>query len=83
MASRLVRNLLAILETEEAAKGNNGTVNSFNNHGNGNQDFSRSKINSGAYSGDGNRHYTSNNNGGRAINDNSTGASCGYGNGNW
>ncbi|MQI72024.1 hypothetical protein EI017_25015 [Escherichia coli] len=66
MAARL-RNLIALLEAEEAAEkaNSNGTVGSFNNYGNGNQSYTGSKINSGAYSGDGNSHQTSNNFGGR------------------
>ncbi|XP_061344831.1 uncharacterized protein LOC133290712 [Gastrolobium bilobum] len=79
-SSAVLRQLLALLEAEEAAKGsNNGTQNSFNNHGDGNQDFSNAKINSGAYSGDRNRYRTTNNHGRRTINN--SGTFNGHGNG--
>lgn len=52
MSNRLlqIQSLRKLLETEEGAdelfNSNHGTANSFNNHGNGKQDFSRAKINS-------------------------------------
>ncbi|KAK7329543.1 hypothetical protein VNO77_23713 [Canavalia gladiata] len=80
MSSRLVKNILEIVQAEEAARGNYyGTSNSFNNHGNGNQDFSRSRINGGVYSGDHNRNRTSYHHGGRYIEN--SGAFHGNGNG--
>ncbi|XP_004487766.1 uncharacterized protein [Cicer arietinum] len=83
MSSRLIKNLLAMLEAEEAAEGskssNNGTSHAFNNHGNGEQNFSGAKINSGANSGDRNRHRTNNNYHGRTINN--SGTVNGHGNG--
>ncbi|KOM29143.1 hypothetical protein LR48_Vigan635s006800 [Vigna angularis] len=51
---------------------NNGTSNSFNNHGSGNQNFSNAKINSGAYSGDRNRYNNSKHYGERVINNSGT-----------
>ena len=39
---------------DDASAGSNGTVRSFNNNGDGPQNFVRANINSGAYSGDGN-----------------------------
>ncbi|KAK7332703.1 hypothetical protein VNO80_29458 [Phaseolus coccineus] len=51
---------------------NDGTFESFNNHGNGNQNFSNAKINSGANSGDRNRYNSSNHYGERVINNSGT-----------
>lgn len=72
MSNQLLQSLRKLLETEEGAdelfNSNHGTANSFNNHGNGKQDFSRAKINSGANSGNRNRYHTANNYGGRTIN---------------
>ncbi|KAJ1407733.1 putative insoluble matrix shell protein 4-like [Sesbania bispinosa] len=84
MSSRLIQNLIKLLEAEEAAgegskSTNYGTTGSFNNHGNGEQNFSRAKINSGAYSGDRNRYRTSNNFGDRTVNN--SGTFNGHGNG--
>lgn len=87
MSKRLIRNLLAILEAEEEAaaegsKSNHGTVSSFNNHGNGDQDFSHAKISSGAHSGD--RHsklYTTTNNYRGPSTVNNSGNFNGHGNG--
>ncbi|KAK7412892.1 hypothetical protein VNO78_04618 [Psophocarpus tetragonolobus] len=73
MSSRLMKSILELVEAEQAGKGNNyGTSNSFNNHGNGHQNFSRAKINSGANSGDRNRYDTSNHYNGRTINNSGT-----------
>nr|ABF66655.1 cold-induced PsAD2-like protein [Ammopiptanthus mongolicus] len=78
--SRALRNLLAAMEAEEAAeKASNGTTSSFNNYGNGNQSHTDTKINSGAYSGDGNSHHTYNKHGGSDINN--SGTFNGHGNG--
>ncbi|KAJ1380597.1 hypothetical protein SESBI_45875 [Sesbania bispinosa] len=84
MSSRLIQNLRQMLEAEEANEGsksstNYGTTGSFNNSGNGGQNFSGAKINSGAYSGDRNRHRTSNNFNGRTVNN--SGTFNGHGNG--
>jgi hypothetical protein len=83
MSSRVLKNLIAMLEAEEAAEAsksiNNGTSNSFNNHGNGGQNFSNAKIYSGANAGDRNKHRTTNNNNGRTINNH--GNVVGHGNG--
>ncbi|MCH98935.1 hypothetical protein A2U01_0019944 [Trifolium medium] len=83
MSSRVLKNLIAMLEAEEAAESsksiNNGTANSFNNHGNGGQNFSGAKINSGANSGDRNKYHTTNNNRDRTINN--RGNVIGHGNG--
>jgi len=66
-------NYFDLLEAELAAKwSNNGTSNSFNNHGSGSQNFSNAKINSGAYAGDRNRYNTSNHYGERVINNSGT-----------
>ncbi|KAK7303693.1 hypothetical protein RJT34_14606 [Clitoria ternatea] len=73
MSSRLMRNIMELIEAEEAGKGtNHGTANSFNNHGNGNQNFSGAKINSGSHAGDRNRYNTSNQFGGRAVHNSGT-----------
>ncbi|KAK7412893.1 hypothetical protein VNO78_04619 [Psophocarpus tetragonolobus] len=82
MSSRLLKNILEMIEADEAQKGSNsnrGTLNSFNNHGNGSQNFSGAKINSGTNSGDRNSYRTSNHYGGRTINN--TGTFNGNGNG--
>ncbi|XP_058727990.1 uncharacterized protein LOC131599734 [Vicia villosa] len=82
MSSRVLKNLIAMLEAEEAeaAKSNNhGTAHAFNNNGGGNQNFSGAKINSGANSGDRKKYRTTNNHGGRAINN--SGVFNGNGNG--
>jgi len=51
---------------------NDGTSDSFNNHGNGNQNFSNAKINAGAYAGDRNRYNSSKHYGERVINNSGT-----------
>ncbi|KAK7303694.1 hypothetical protein RJT34_14607 [Clitoria ternatea] len=84
MSSRLMKSIMELVEAEEAGKGtNHGTSNSFNNNGNGHQDFSNAKINSGAYAGDRNRYHTSNQYGGRAINNSGTFNGSGNGNGSF
>jgi len=84
MSSRVIKTLIAMLEAEEAAEAskstNHGTANSFNNHGNGDQNFSGAKINAGANSGDRNKHRTTNSYGGRTIN-NKGSTFNGHGNG--
>ncbi|CAJ1963208.1 unnamed protein product [Sphenostylis stenocarpa] len=73
MSNRLMKNILELLEAEQASRGsNNGTLNSFNNHGGGNQNFSNAKINSGAYAGDRNRYNSSKHYGERVINNSGT-----------
>ncbi|CAK8531577.1 unnamed protein product [Lathyrus sativus] len=94
MSSRVMKNLLAMLEAEEAEalkSNNHGTANAFNNHGTasaipynnhgtanafnnngGNQNFSGARINSGANSGDRKKYRTTNNVGGRTINNSGT-----------
>lgn len=82
MSSRSIQDPAKPVEAEEAAersKTNNGTESSFNSYGNGNQNFSGAKINSGANSGDRNRYRTANNYNGRIINNN--GKFNGHGNG--
>ena len=59
-----LRNLLAALEAEEAAQKSKGKVNTYTNHGDGFQNITGTKTNSGAYSGDGNTHHATNNYGG-------------------
>ncbi|KAL5097863.1 hypothetical protein RYX36_002190 [Vicia faba] len=84
MSSRVLKNLIAMLEAEEAeaAKSNNhGTADAFSNHGSGNQDFSRARINSGANSGDRMKYHTTNNRGGRTVNN--SGHFIGNGNGGY
>ncbi|KAK7329547.1 hypothetical protein VNO77_23717 [Canavalia gladiata] len=81
-SSGLMRRILELMEAEEAAKGyygNYGTSNSFNNIGNGNQDFSGARINGGAYSGDRNRYRNSHHYDGRYIEN--SGTFLGNGNG--
>ncbi|KAK7246282.1 hypothetical protein RIF29_41144 [Crotalaria pallida] len=82
-----LRKLLAAMEAEEAAmeaeeaagkSTNHGTADSFNNYGDGNQNYSNSRINSGANSGDRYNRRTYNNHGDNAINNSGTF----YGNGN-
>ncbi|XP_027331777.1 putative uncharacterized protein DDB_G0286901 [Abrus precatorius] len=79
MSSRLMRQILELMQAEEAAKGsinygtsgsynNHGTSNSFNNSAGGDQDFSNARINSGANSGDRTSYRHSNHYGGRTIN---------------
>ncbi|KOM53014.1 hypothetical protein LR48_Vigan09g167300 [Vigna angularis] len=51
---------------------NDGTSDSFNNVGGGNQNFSNAKINSGANSGDRNRYDNSNHYGERVIHNSGT-----------
>ncbi|TKY72512.1 hypothetical protein E2542_SST01253 [Spatholobus suberectus] len=77
-----LRNLLAALEAEEAAKNSKGNVNSYTNHGDGFQNITGNKTNSGAYAGDGNSHHVSNNNG-RGPSINNSGAFRGHGNGSF
>ncbi|CAL5184290.1 unnamed protein product [Lathyrus oleraceus] len=75
MSSRVMKNLLAMLEAEEAEAPkyeNYGTANAFNNRGGGNQDFSGARINSGANSGDRKKYRTTNNVGGRTVNNSGT-----------
>ncbi|XP_050871243.1 uncharacterized protein LOC127074025 [Lathyrus oleraceus] len=75
MSSRVMKNLLAMLEAEEAEASkyeNHGTANAFNNSGGGNQDFSGARINSGANSGDRKKYRTTNNVGGRTVNNSGT-----------
>ncbi|CAL0300962.1 unnamed protein product [Lupinus luteus] len=83
MAMRVhaVRMLLATMEAEEAGKKsiNHGTADSFNNYGGGHQNYSGSRINSGANSGDRYNNQSCDNHGGSAINN--TGAFNGHGNG--
>ncbi|CAL5184284.1 unnamed protein product [Lathyrus oleraceus] len=84
MSSRVLKNLIAMLEAEEAeaAKSNNhGTANAFSNHGSGDQNFSNAKINSGANSGDRMKYRTTNNRGGRTVNN--SGVFNGNGNGGY
>ncbi|KAJ1380599.1 putative insoluble matrix shell protein 4-like [Sesbania bispinosa] len=77
MSGRFIQNVIIIKlpKTEEAAgEGSKSTyyAGSFNNHGNGEQNFSRAKINRGAYSGDRNRYHTSNNYGDHTVNNSGT-----------
>ncbi|CAL5184286.1 unnamed protein product [Lathyrus oleraceus] len=75
MSSHVLKNLIAMLEAEEAeaAKSNNhGTAHAFNNHGGGNQNFSGAKINSGSNAGDRKKYRTTNNHGNRTINNRGT-----------
>ncbi|XP_058727987.1 hyphally regulated cell wall protein 3-like [Vicia villosa] len=74
MSSRVMKNLLAMLEAEEAEAytTNNGTANAFNNHGGGDQNFSGANINSGANSGDRKKFRTTNNLGDRTVNNSGT-----------
>ncbi|CAK8531571.1 unnamed protein product [Lathyrus sativus] len=84
MSSRVLKNLIAMLEAEEAeaAKSNNhGTADAFSNHGSGDQNFSNAKINSGANSGDRIKRRTTNNRGGRTVNN--SGNFHGNGNGGY
>ncbi|KAK7412888.1 hypothetical protein VNO78_04611 [Psophocarpus tetragonolobus] len=79
LASQL-RSLLAAIEAEEAAEKSKRNVNTYTNHGDGFQNITGTKHNSGAYSGDGNTHHVSNNlGGGPAINN--SGTFHGHGNG--
>ncbi|CAK8531574.1 unnamed protein product [Lathyrus sativus] len=81
MSSRVLKNLIAMLEGEdaEAAKSkNHGTDTAFNNRGSGNQDFSSARINSGSNSGDRKKYRTTNNHGERTVKNSGTF----YGNGN-
>ncbi|OIV95929.1 hypothetical protein TanjilG_27033 [Lupinus angustifolius] len=75
-----LRKLLAAMEAEEAGQKstNHGTQDSFNNYG-GHQNYSGSRINSGANSGDRYNHQSYDNHGGSAINN--TGTFNGNGNG--
>lgn len=72
----LMKRILEMIEAEQAGKGsyygapNYGTSNSFNNQGNGNQDFSGASINSGNHVGNRNWYRTSNHQGERVINNN-------------
>ncbi|KAK7332705.1 hypothetical protein VNO80_29460 [Phaseolus coccineus] len=80
--SDLFMKILEMIQAEEAAKGKNsfnnglnpqnGSSNSFNNHGRGPQDFSGATINSGQYAGNRNKVRTSNHHGGRVINNGGT-----------
>ncbi|KAA0872111.1 hypothetical protein EYC94_26075 [Enterobacter hormaechei] len=87
MSSRLIQSLMKLLEEEEegAKEGSNytnhGTAHAFNNRGNGNQDFSGAKINSGANSGDRNRYRKTQSFGGRTVNN--KGTFNGHGNGSF
>ncbi|KAL5097861.1 hypothetical protein RYX36_002188 [Vicia faba] len=85
MSSRVMKNLLAMLEAEEAEaskyNNNHGTADAFNNHGGGNQNFSGARINSGANSGDRKKYRTTNNVGGRTVNN--SGHFIGNGNGGY
>ncbi|TKY72514.1 hypothetical protein E2542_SST01255 [Spatholobus suberectus] len=74
MITPLMKRILEMVEAEQAGKGSNhggsnyGTSSSFNNHGNGAQDFSGAMINSGYNTGNRNSHHTSNHHGDRVIN---------------
>ncbi|CAJ1963220.1 unnamed protein product [Sphenostylis stenocarpa] len=72
------RNISGMMEADLAAQ-NNGTSDSFNNHGSGHQNFSNSKINSGAYAGDRNWYDSSQHYGGNTLNN--SGIFNGNGNG--
>ncbi|CAJ1963212.1 unnamed protein product [Sphenostylis stenocarpa] len=79
----LMQRIMEMIQAEQAAKGsnsfnngffpqNNGTSNSFNNHGSGPQDFKGATINSGQYAGNRNKVRASNHYGGRVINNSGT-----------
>ncbi|CAL0300961.1 unnamed protein product [Lupinus luteus] len=69
-----LRKLLAAMEAEEAGHKsiNHGTSGSFNNYGGGGQNYSGSRINSGANSGDRYNHQSYDNHGGSSINNSGT-----------
>ncbi|XP_020206173.1 uncharacterized protein LOC109791301 [Cajanus cajan] len=58
-----LRNLLAALEAEEAAQKSKSNVHTYTNSGQGSQNITGTKNNSGAYAGDGNSHHISNHHG--------------------
>ena len=65
--STCLRNLREVVEAMEAAQKSNDALNSFSNHGKGNQNYAGPNTNSGAFSGNGNHHLISNNYGGGAV----------------
>ncbi|KAG4990421.1 hypothetical protein JHK82_023924 [Glycine max] len=76
----MMQRTLELVQADQAAKGSNyGTSNSFNQHGNGNQNFSGATINSGNDAGNRNRYHTSNHYNEHVLNN--TGVFNGNGNG--
>ncbi|CAJ1963216.1 unnamed protein product [Sphenostylis stenocarpa] len=76
----LMQRIMEMIQAEQA-KGskNNGTSNSFNNHGSGPQDFKGATINSGQYAGDRSRYDLSEHYDEQVLNN--TGTFNGNGNG--
>jgi len=69
----LMQRIMEMIQAEQAARGfNNGSSNSFSNHGAGRQDFGGATINSGQYAGNRNRYNHSEHYGESVLNNSGT-----------